>query len=123
MRRSLEVGVAYGSDIDLVEKTLLEIASENQNVLKSPKPDVLFIDHAASALIFRLRLWVNVNDYWSVPHNIRREIDRRFRELDIEIAFPQQDVHLRTIPKEIMAAGSSDIAVKDVSINKPTTQE
>lgn len=123
MRRNLEVGVAYGSDIDLVEKTLLEIASENQNVLKDPKPDVLFVDHAASALIFRLRLWVNVDDYWSVPHNIRREIDRRFRELDIKIAFPQQDVHLRTIPKEIMATGSSDSAVKNVSINEPTTQE
>ena len=72
------------------------IARKNQNVLKYPKPDVLFVDHAASALIFRLRLWVNVDNYWSVPHNIRREIDRRFRELDIEIAFPQRDVHLDT---------------------------
>ena len=123
MRRSLEVGVAYGSDIDLVEKTLLEIARKNKNVLQYPKPDVLFIDHAASALIFRLRLWVNVDNYWSVPHNIRREIDRRFRELDIEIAFPQQDVHLRTIPKKMMSAASSDSAVKEVSINEPTTQE
>jgi potassium-dependent mechanosensitive channel len=123
MRRSLEVGVAYGSDIDLVEKTLSEIARKNQNVLKYPKPDVLFIDHAASALIFRLRLWVNVDNYWSVPHNIRREIDRQFRELHIEIAFPQQDVHLRTIPKKMMSAASSDSSVKDVSINEPTTRE
>jgi len=58
-----------------------------------------------------------------VPHNIRRGIDRRFRELNIEIAFPQQDVHLRTIPKEMVTAGSSDSAVGNISINEPTTPE
>ncbi|MGD9250945.1 MAG: mechanosensitive ion channel, partial [Desulfobacterales bacterium] len=67
MRRNIEVGVAYGSDIDLVEKTLLEIVQGRKRVLQYPRPDVLFIDHAASALIFRLRIWVNVDDYWSVP--------------------------------------------------------
>ena len=60
MRRNIEVGVAYGSDIDLVEKTLLEIAQNNQNVLNYPQPQVLFTDHGASALIFRLRIWVDL---------------------------------------------------------------
>ncbi|MDJ0667687.1 MAG: mechanosensitive ion channel, partial [Desulfobacterales bacterium] len=100
MRRNIEVGVAYGSDIDLVEKTLLEIALQQKQVLKYPRPDVLFIDHGASALIFRLRIWVHVDDFWSVPSRVRFEIDNRFRELDIEIAFPQQDIHLRSYPEE-----------------------
>jgi small-conductance mechanosensitive channel len=100
MRRHIEVGVAYGSDIDLVEKTLLEVVNARKRVLKFPRPDVIFVDHGASALIFRLRIWVNVDDYWSVPSAIRFDIDNRFRELGIEIAFPQQDIHLRSYPEE-----------------------
>ncbi|HHP7233526.1 MAG TPA: mechanosensitive ion channel domain-containing protein, partial [Desulfobacterales bacterium] len=110
MRRNIEIGVAYGSDIDLVEKTLLEIAQTIPNVLKFPRPDVLFIDHADSALVFRLRIWANVDDYWTVPSRIRHDIDRRFRELDIEIAFPQRDIHIRTMPREtarVDSVGSS----------------
>ncbi len=101
MRRNIEVGVAYGSDIDLVENTLLEIVKDRRRVLKYPKPEVLFIDHADSALIFRLRIWVHVDDYWSIPSRIRFDIDRRFRELGIEIAFPQRDLHIRTLPEKM----------------------
>ena len=111
MRRNLEVGVAYGSDVDLVRQALLDIAKETRGVLKFPRPDVLFIDHADSALIFRLRIWVNVEDYWTMASQIRCDIDRRFRELNIEIAFPQRDLHIRTLPKEIspgVSAGPSD---------------
>jgi small-conductance mechanosensitive channel len=110
MRRNIEIGVAYGSDIDRVEKTLLEIAQTTPNVLKFPRPDVLFIDHADSALVFRLRIWANVDDYWTVPSRIRHDIDRRFRELGIEIAFPQRDIHIRTMPSEtarVDSVGSS----------------
>ena len=105
MRRNIEVGVAYGSDIELVEKTLLEIAQQQMKVLKYPRPDVLFIDHGASALIFRLRIWVHVDDFWSVPSRVRFVIDDRFRELGIEIAFPQQDIHLRSYPEEFKPHG------------------
>jgi small-conductance mechanosensitive channel len=107
MRRNLEVGVAYGSDVDLVQQTLMEIAKETRGVLKYPRPDVLFVDHADSALIFRLRIWVYVDDYWTVASQIRSDIDRRFRELNIEIAFPQRDLHIRTLPKESVPGGSA----------------
>jgi small-conductance mechanosensitive channel len=102
------VGVAYGSDVDLVEKTLTEIASETPGVLKYPRPDVIFVDHSDSALIFRLRIWVDVEDYWAVASRIRFDIDRRFRELSIEIAFPQRDLHIRTLPKQMEKAVSPD---------------
>jgi small-conductance mechanosensitive channel len=98
IRRRIQVGVAYGSNIDLVQNTLLEIARERSDVLKYPRPQVIFLDHAASALIFELRVWVGVDDYWMVPSQIRNEIDRRFGELGIEIAFPQMDVHIRSLP-------------------------
>ena len=98
IRRDIEVGVAYGSDTVQVRDTLIEIAMETRDVLKFPKPNVIFADHAASALIFRLRVWVHVDHYWSVPSQIRFEIDRRFRQLGIGIAFPQLDLHVRTTP-------------------------
>jgi potassium efflux system protein len=101
MRRSIEIGVAYGSDIDLVIGTLKDIVKNTRNVLKHPKPDVIFTDHADSALVFRLRIWVHVDYYWEVPSEIRYQIDKRFRENNIEIAFPQRDLHLRSIPKEL----------------------
>ncbi len=107
MRRNIEVGVAYGSDIDLVEQTLLDIVQNRRRVLKYPKPEVLFIDHADSALIFRLRIWVHVDDYWEVPSKIRFDLDRRFRELGIEIAFPQRDLHIRSADPSVFAKESA----------------
>jgi small-conductance mechanosensitive channel len=108
MRRNLEVGVAYGSDVALVEKTLMEIALETRGVLKYPQPDVIFVDHADSALIFRLRIWVDVDDYWKVASQIRFDIDRRFQKLEIEIAFPQRDLHIRTLPSKMETAICQD---------------
>ncbi|HAY38734.1 MAG TPA: mechanosensitive ion channel protein MscS, partial [Desulfobacteraceae bacterium] len=113
----------YGSDIDLVQKTLLEIAENNRKVLKYPRPDVLFIDHADSALIFRLRIWFHVDDYWTVPSQIRSDIDRRFRELAIEIAFPQRDLHIRTLPREMTPVASSEDTDRVLPSQKPAMQE
>ncbi len=104
MRKNLNVGVAYGTDIDLVAKTLLDIANAFPDVLKFPRPEVLFIDHGDNALIFCLRLWVQVEDSAIVPSKIRFEIDKRFRELGIEIPFPQRDIHIRSIAKELSPA-------------------
>jgi len=123
MRRNIEIGVAYGSDIDLVQKTLLEIAENNRKVLKHPRPDVLFINHAESALIFRLRIWFHVDDYWTVPSQIRSDIDRRFRELAIEIAFPQRDLHIRTIPREMTPVAAYDDSNRVSPSREPTIQE
>ena len=100
LRRNLEVGVAYGSDVELVKKTLIEIAEQTQNVRKKPKPNVIFRDHGDSALIFRLRYWTTLEYYYSTWSDIRFSIDRLFRERNIEIAFPQRDIHIRSGFKE-----------------------
>lgn len=122
MRRNIEVGVAYGSDIDLVQTTMLDIAKAHPKVLKHPKPEVLFMDHADSALVFRLRIWAHVDNYWTVSSDIRCELDRRFRELGIEIAFPQRDVHIRTIQKEIGPAEAM-VDMESTSPNQHTEKK
>jgi small-conductance mechanosensitive channel len=61
------------------------------------------MDHADSALIFRLRFWTHVEQYWSTTTDVRFELDRRFRELGIEIAFPQRDLHIRSADPSLFA--------------------
>jgi len=93
LRRNVSVGVAYGSDVELVRTTLLEVAAANPRVLKTPKPDVIFKDFGDSALVFLLRIWTHVAYFYAVETEVRFAIDRLFRERGITIAFPQVDVH------------------------------
>jgi small-conductance mechanosensitive channel len=95
LRRMVKVGVAYGSDVELVRRTLAEIAAENAHVLSFPRPDVIFSDFGDSALIFTLRFWTTIDRTPGVESAIRFAIDRRFREHGIEIPFPQQEIRLR----------------------------
>lgn len=94
LRVKIDVGVAYGSDIELVRATLLEIAKHTHKVSKNPHPDVIFRDFGDSALIFRLRVWTNIENMFKVETAVRFDIDRLFKERGLVIAFPQRDVHL-----------------------------
>jgi small-conductance mechanosensitive channel len=97
IRRKISVGVAYGSDIELVRTILLQIAVDAPNVLRYPRADVLFTDFGDSALIFVLRLWTDVDHMLEVDTDVRFRIDKKFRENNIEISFPQRDIHIRSI--------------------------
>jgi small-conductance mechanosensitive channel len=96
LRRNVSVGVAYGSDIELVRDTLMEVAEKTPRILRLPRPDVVFMDFGDSALIFKLRFWTRVEYFLAVETDVRFKIDRLFRERNIEIAFPQQDIHIRS---------------------------
>jgi len=96
IRRTVEVGVAYGSDVELVRKTLLEVAETTPRVLKLPKPDVIFKNFGDSSLVFLLRFWTRLEYFMAVESDVRFEIDRLFREHNIEMAFPQMDIHVRS---------------------------
>jgi small-conductance mechanosensitive channel len=101
-RVSVPVGVAYGSDVSLVLKILVEAGEENPNVLNDPAPSPLFSGFGDSSLDFELRVWIsNVRDRLRVRSEICQFIDRRFREEGVEIPFPQRDLHLRSVSREI----------------------
>ncbi|EQC43757.1 mechanosensitive ion channel family protein [Bacteriovorax sp. Seq25_V] len=89
------VGVAYGSDIDLVRKILLQCAYEEIDVLNDPEPNVWFEEFADSSLNFVLKCWVS-KPFESNPIRSRllTHIDAAFREHKISIPFPQRDVHI-----------------------------
>ncbi|GGK60008.1 MULTISPECIES: mechanosensitive ion channel family protein [Flavobacteriaceae] len=93
-REHILVGVAYGSDIELVKKLLLEAASSHPDVISTPKPKVLFINFGDSSLDFKLIFTLNNSFEAALPKSdIRFKIDALFREHNISIPFPQRDVH------------------------------
>lgn len=97
IRRTLKVGVAYGSDIEKVTQILTKIASGHEHVLKEPGPKVLFMDFGSSSLDFELRFWVS--ELWTtdvILSDLRYAIDREFRSGGVEIPFPQRDLHIKT---------------------------
>jgi small-conductance mechanosensitive channel len=109
LRRTIVVGVAYGSDVNLVKKTLEEIAQKITWVLKFPVPQVLFSDFGDSALIFRVRVWTDIDHMLTVESDIRFEIYHLFNERGIEIAFPQLDLHVRSVvDKETFLDNNTD---------------
>ena len=94
-RESVSVGVAYGSDVDLVKRLLLQAANEHESVLKYPAPLVLFTNFGDSSLDFKLIFTLNDSFKAVIPKSdIRFKIDALFRENNITIPFPQRDVHI-----------------------------
>ncbi len=95
-RENVEVGVAYGSDVQLVKKILLQVANNHPSVVKKPEPLVVFTDFGDSALMFKLIVTLNDSFQALIPKSdIRFEIDRLFRENNVSIPFPQRDVHIK----------------------------
>ena len=108
-RIKILVGVAYGSNVALVIETLKEVGNSNEDLVKSYKPVVLFVNFADSTLNFELRVWAkDANISMQIESDLRQEIDKRFRENNIEIAFPQRDLHIKTIEKEIILKPTKD---------------
>lgn len=92
---AVNIGVAYGSDVEKVKQLLVEVAKEHPKVLKSKPCDVLFMDFGESALTFRLIFTINNSfSHLKIKSDLRFEIDKKFREHKIQIPFPQRDIHL-----------------------------
>ncbi len=97
VRLDIDVGVSYASDLDVVLKSLHEVAAENKFVMKSPKSDVLLMSFGDSAWDMRLRIWIeDPKKYNEVRSDINCAIVRKFRANNIEIPFPQRDLHVRS---------------------------
>lgn len=102
LRVSVDIDVAYGSDVELVEKLLLESVQELKvekwpNILDNPKPRVFFENFGDSGLAFSLWFWINSQAderEFRIPSDLRFRMVKKFDENGIEIPFPQQDVHI-----------------------------
>lgn len=99
IRESVEVGVAYGSDTELVKKILIDCVKSNQSILVSYEPVVIFENFGDSSLDFAVYFFVN--DAFCSPRiksELRFEIDKQFRANNVSIPFPQRDLHIINSP-------------------------
>jgi small-conductance mechanosensitive channel len=94
VRKAVKVGVAYGTDTEMVSRLLLDIAAQQEHVLKEPAPFVLFDNFGDSSLDFTLYVYVDDFSVGAVTASrLRHRINQRFEENNISIPFPQLDVH------------------------------
>ena len=108
VRIRVPVGVAYGSDLKLLQRLLLEAAEEHRKALRDPSPVVLFTEFGDSSLNFELGVWTQ--EMTATPIHFTSQmnfiIEQKLRENDIEIPFPQRDLHVRSgLPESQESSG------------------
>jgi small-conductance mechanosensitive channel len=102
-KSKVEVGVAYGSDVEKVERIMIEVATAHPNVLNQmgKVPVVRFLKFGDSSLEFGVYVWIdNFMNRWRVAHELRKQLYQRFAEEGIEIPFPQRTVYIKEMPKQ-----------------------
>jgi len=102
VRAVLPVGVAYGSPLEKVLEILNKAAKEHPEVLSYPAPNSIFEGFNNSSIDFQLRFWIRtIDERLRIRTEVAVIVDRLFREENIVIAFPQLDLHLRSIDDEL----------------------
>ncbi len=102
VRVDFVVGVAYGSDTRLVERLIREAVTEHELVLDDPEPRIFFFEFGDSSLNFRVLAYVaDISERFATLSDLHFTIDESFREHDVEIPFPQRDLHLRSIDSDV----------------------
>ena len=113
VRTKVTTGVVYGSPVRQVEELLIQAAKENEKILKSPEPFVVFNEFGDNALIFEVYFWITIQriiERRLIESSIRFRIDELFREAGIVIAFPQRDVHIdSTRPLELRLVNKEEV--------------
>ena len=131
-RLGVSVGVAYNSDVELVKKLLLEIANAHPDVVSEDlalQPQVYFTTFEKSVLNFNLYFTIrNVNLKYKIPSEINSSISKIFKHNNIDIAYPQMDIHIKDGAKEpqVTAVPHHKVTVvphKEVNSPNPNTEQ
>lgn len=94
IRLDVIASVAYGTDLKYAKEALFEVINDEPLILHEPKqPNIQVSNLGDSSVDFTLWLWVKVEDYWTVWGRIRENIYNKFAEKNIEIPFPQIQLH------------------------------
>ena len=104
VRVVLPVGVEYGSPLEKVLEILNRAAKDHPEVLPDPQPNSIFEGFGTSSIDFQLRFWVkSIDDRLRIRTDVAVIVDRLFREENVVIAFPQLDLHLRSIDSDLQS--------------------
>ncbi len=101
-RLRIKVGVAYGTDLDLVVKVLQQIGDDATNVCKNPNPRVRMRNCGASSIDFELLVWIDEPVIKGrVTHSLLMTVYKKFNEHNIEIPYSKQDVYIKEMPNQV----------------------
>lgn len=110
IRFKIPVSVAYSSDVDLVTDLLLEVARENKDVAEKPAPSVRLLRFDDNGIYFELRAWSSAQ--LARPGLFKSDLNyaifKKFRENNVEMPFPQRDLHIRSGAVAIGKNGNGD---------------
>jgi potassium efflux system protein len=96
-RVRIPLGIAYGSDVNLALHLIQQAAEEHPEVIKDPKPTVIFEGFGDNALQLELRVFVeDLENFIMIKSELNSAINNKLNDAGIVIAFPQRDVHLNT---------------------------
>ena len=96
-RVAIPVGVAYGTEPERVLALLIEVAAAHSEVTRNPKPEAYFVGFGDSALNFELRFWTYQEDWFRLKSDVTVCLAKALREANIEVPFPQRDLHIRSV--------------------------
>ncbi len=124
-RMEIQVGVKYGTPPKRVVELLLGVAGEHPGVVEDPAPVALFTGFGDSSLNFELRAWT-VDDFVAIGSDLRVGIEQTLAEHEIEIPFPQRDLHLKTVNRQAaagLAGKESELGIDSESDVSPPSLE
>jgi len=98
-RVDIPVGVAYGTDPERMLSLLIDVASSHPGVIQSPKPEAYFLGFGDSALNFEVRFWTYREDWFRLKSDAAVSLMKALREANIEVPFPQRELHIRSIER------------------------
>jgi small-conductance mechanosensitive channel len=102
-RLDLKVGVAYGTDPEVVLELLQGVANAHSTVLEEPKAEALFLEFGDSSLDFRLRVWIpRFEEGFTIRSQLSVAINAALRDAGIQIPFPQRDLHVRSVEPDVI---------------------
>jgi len=102
-RLDLEVGIAYGTDPEVVLELLKGVAEAHSSVLDEPEAQALFLEFGDSSLNFRLRVWIpRYEEGFAIRSQLTVAINAALRDAGIQIPFPQRDLHVRSVEAGII---------------------
>lgn len=110
LRVLIPIRIAYGSDTGKALDILRSIAANHPGVKDDPPPIIVFVGFGDSALNFEFRVYTDFEVFLDVRHELLLAIDRAFRDAGIEIAFPQRDIHVRSIQGALPLRNEGDLS-------------
>ena len=123
VRGALEVGVAYGTDVEKVGRLLLELVISHPKVKRDPAPRFLFLNFGDSSLNLKVWFFTDIADRMPTISDLNLGVTRRFAEEGIEIPFPQRDIHVRSIQDDTLLAAIAARTPPGVPAARPKEPE